>query len=102
MPIYEYECKRCGEHFDKLFRSLNQIPAEINCPACHSLEVQRLMSVPAIHTTGRGGAEAGVEESAPAKTPFGRKELNQAMEQKRQQREEVKYEMQQAKKKPPK
>jgi putative FmdB family regulatory protein len=89
MPIYEYQCESCGERFDKLIRSISQVPPEIVCPACQSADVQRLISAPAIHTAGEGGSE---EMTAPASsTPaiFGRKELKQAQEKKRQRREQA-------------
>lgn len=89
MPIYEYQCANCGERFDKLFLSLNRIPAEIACPACASLETRRLISAPAVHTGAAGsGAAAEAAESTPTKPPvFGRKELNQALENKKRLRE---------------
>ena len=95
MPIYEYRCTACGAQFDKFFRSMNKIPAEINCPSCESVEVQRLVSKAAVHGEGGsvGGDEiaAAAEAAAPQKQPFGRKELKQAEEAKRQIKEQVKY-----------
>ncbi|NLF00981.1 MAG: zinc ribbon domain-containing protein [Anaerolineales bacterium] len=79
MPLYEYECQACGARFEKLVRSISQRPEHIACPACHSSDLQRLISAPAVHggTASEGGGE--VEESAPV-TPrlFGRKELEAA------------------------
>jgi putative FmdB family regulatory protein len=98
MPIYEYRCQVCGERFDKLFRSLSQIPAEIECPACQSVEVHRLISAPAIHAGSQGGGDAEGAASQPSTPPvIGRKELLQAQEQKRQLREQVQYEKKEAK-----
>ena len=92
MPIYEYACQSCGEHFDKLIRSISRIPPEIICPACQSKEVQRIISTPAIHT-GRAGSESAstdAHDTTPANPPvFGRKELQAAQEKKRQLRESV-------------
>ena len=45
MPIYEYRCQACGEQFDKLIRSLSQIPPEIACPACQSTQTQRMQYI---------------------------------------------------------
>lgn len=90
MPIYEYRCDMCGAEFERLFLSLKQIPLEIVCPTCQGTKVQRLLSAPAIRKTGEGGAVAEVEDATPAKPPvFGRKELNQAMENKKKLRESV-------------
>ena len=92
MPIYEYACQTCGEHFDKLIRSINQTTPEIICPACQSKDVQRIISPPAIHT-GRAGSESASAETldtTPSPPPvFGRKELQAAQEKKRQLRERV-------------
>jgi putative FmdB family regulatory protein len=88
MPIYEYQCLACGESFDKLFLSLSRVPAEITCPKCQSSDTRRLISAPAVHTGEAGGSQAEVVEPTPAKPPvFGRKELNQALEKKKQLRE---------------
>lgn len=40
MPIYEYECKKCGEEFEKLVMSGD----EVRCPKCGSSQVARRMS----------------------------------------------------------
>ncbi len=93
MPIYEYQCEACAERFERLFLSLKQIPAEITCSACQSTQVQRVMSAPALRKTGEGGSTREAEEPAPTKPPvFGRKELNQALENKKRLRESVQAE----------
>jgi putative FmdB family regulatory protein len=93
MPIYEYRCETCDERFERLFLSLKQVPAEITCPACQSTNVQKVMSAPAVRKTGEGGSTAEVAESTPTQPPvFGRKELNQALEKKKQLRESVRAE----------
>lgn len=90
MPIYEYRCGKCGAEFERLFLSVKQIPTEIVCPTCQGTEVQRLLSAPAIHKAGEGGAVTEIEDTTPAKRPvFGRKELNQAMENKKKLKESV-------------
>ena len=80
MPVYEYECKSCGERFDKLVRSMRREPPEVACPACQGTEVRRLLSAPVVHS-GEGG---GAAEETPAPKPpvFGRKELNEALKRK--------------------
>lgn len=93
MPIYEYRCETCNERFERLFLSLKQIPAEIVCPSCQSTQVRRVMSAPAVHKTGEGGGTVEAADPAPTSSPvFGRKELNQAMEKKKQLRESVQAE----------
>jgi len=41
MPTYEYECKKCGKHFE-IFQSMRDAPLKI-CPDCGS-EVRRLIN----------------------------------------------------------
>jgi putative FmdB family regulatory protein len=92
MPIYEYRCQACGEEFDKLIRSLSQIPQEMICPKCQSKEVQRVVSAPAVHTGGRSGESGEMPESAaPSDKPpvFGRKELKAAQEKKARLRDQA-------------
>ncbi len=46
MPLYEYTCTGCGDHFEFLVRA-NEQPA---CPDCGSKRVEKQLSVPAAHT----------------------------------------------------
>ena len=47
MPIYEYDCSSCDNHFELLVRS-GERPA---CPECGSMELEKQLSVPAPHST---------------------------------------------------
>jgi putative FmdB family regulatory protein len=49
MPIYEYSCDACNNEFELLVRG-NERPA---CPECGSVKLEKLLSVPAAHTTGK-------------------------------------------------
>lgn len=51
MPIYEYECRTCGIHFDKLQRFGEAGPE--TCPRGHR-QVHRLLGRPAIIFKGSG------------------------------------------------
>jgi putative FmdB family regulatory protein len=42
MPIYEYQCSKCGCKFE-LLRSINQANGEVSCPQCHNT-AERIMS----------------------------------------------------------
>ncbi|HEY1284852.1 MAG TPA: zinc ribbon domain-containing protein [Solirubrobacterales bacterium] len=42
MPVYEYECKRCGERFEELVREESASPP---CPKCGAVEVRRVISL---------------------------------------------------------
>lgn len=54
MPLYEYACRTCGHHFEKLVRTFDA-PASIDCPECKSGETGRELSVFAV---GADGAKA--------------------------------------------
>jgi putative FmdB family regulatory protein len=45
MPIYEYECRRCGHQFEYLV--LSSSPAA-QCPACHKQDLKQLISLSAV------------------------------------------------------
>ena len=69
MPIYEYECRVCGSHFDLLQKFGDPCPAA--CPNGHS-DVHRLLSQPAIIFKGSGfyvtdNGRNGRRDSRPAK-----------------------------------
>lgn len=49
MPIYEYECRDCGHHFEAIVR-LNESPAD--CPSCRSVNFDRLISLFAVDAPG--------------------------------------------------
>ena len=51
MPIYEYQCKKCGHEFEQLVIG-QDCPA---CPKCESKEVCRLMSCCGFVSKGAGG-----------------------------------------------
>lgn len=51
MPLYEYECTKCGHRFEKI-RKFSDPPVE-TCPECGG-PVRKLMSSPAIQFKGSG------------------------------------------------
>lgn len=59
MPIYEYQCRRCGHTFEKLVRSTAGSTA-VPCDACGAAEVEKLVSSFAF----RGGGESGTTTAA--------------------------------------
>lgn len=82
MPVYEYRCDDCGERFERLFLTIGQEPDDLACPTCGSRELQRLISVVAVHGGNAGGQAEG--ESPPSMPPvFGRKELNEVLKSKK-------------------
>ena len=52
MPIYEYECKACGEHHE--FIQKFSEGAKRKCPACGKSRLRKLMSAAAFHLKGSG------------------------------------------------
>ncbi len=58
MPIYEYACKDCNTRFETLVRNGVQ-PA---CPACHSIQLEKQLSV---------FATSNAAQMAPAVGPCG-------------------------------
>jgi putative FmdB family regulatory protein len=52
MPLYEYECAACGQHFE-LIRRFSDPDVDV-CAVCGKGPVQRLLSSPAIQFKGSG------------------------------------------------
>jgi len=48
MPIYEYECRKCGEQFELLVLS-STVAA---CPACENQDLEQLLSGFAVSSDG--------------------------------------------------
>jgi putative FmdB family regulatory protein len=48
MPIYEYRCKSCDHQFETLVRS----GATPVCAACGAVDLERLLSLPAVDSEG--------------------------------------------------
>jgi putative FmdB family regulatory protein len=44
MPLYEYECQSCHSHFELLVRE----QTAMECPSCHSGEIEKQLSVFAV------------------------------------------------------
>ncbi len=45
MPIYEYVCRSCENKFELLIRGTSAEPV---CPACKSVDLEKLFSLPAV------------------------------------------------------
>jgi putative FmdB family regulatory protein len=43
MPIYEYECRKCGKRFEVLQR-INEDNSRVRCPRCNADTPQRVLS----------------------------------------------------------
>ncbi|EFK09843.1 putative regulatory protein (CxxC_CxxC_SSSS) [delta proteobacterium NaphS2] len=51
MPIYEYECKKCGHHVEALQKISD--PPILECDQCHS-SMKKLISQSTFHLKGTG------------------------------------------------
>jgi len=43
MPIYEYQCVKCGEKFE-VRQAIGQGGSGLTCPKCHAPDPERLLS----------------------------------------------------------
>lgn len=60
MPIYEYECPKCGARFEELVFG-NDVPA---CPKCGAAETHKLLSCACFRTAG--ASDTAPSMSAPS------------------------------------
>jgi putative FmdB family regulatory protein len=51
MPLYEYECKKCGHRFEKIQKFSDKMIKK--CPECGG-RVEQLVSAPAVQFKGSG------------------------------------------------
>lgn len=58
MPLYEYVCQDCGNHFDAL-RSMKDADKPISCRSCHSEQTKRALSVFFASSEGRSVTNGG-------------------------------------------
>jgi putative FmdB family regulatory protein len=58
MPLYEYECQSCHQHFELLVREQTVLA----CPSCQSDDIEKQLSVFAVGSEAKAGSRA----SAPA------------------------------------
>jgi putative FmdB family regulatory protein len=47
MPIYEFDCKDCGDSFESLVMSFNRIDG-VTCPECESQNIHKKISTFAV------------------------------------------------------
>jgi putative FmdB family regulatory protein len=51
MPLYEYECKKCGHRFEKIQKFSDRMVKK--CPECGG-QVEQVISAPAVQFKGSG------------------------------------------------
>ena len=54
MPLYEYQCRKCGKSFE-LLRRMQDADSELQSPKCHSRKVERQFSTFASGGCGGSG-----------------------------------------------
>ncbi|HHV35178.1 MAG TPA: zinc ribbon domain-containing protein [Syntrophomonadaceae bacterium] len=52
MPMYEYQCEKCGEKFSVIVSWFKR--NKVNCPQCGSKNVKRLVSRFSVNSLGCG------------------------------------------------
>ncbi len=52
MPIYEYRCQSCN-HYQEVLQKLSE-PEMIDCPACHTPNLKKMVSAPGFQLKGTG------------------------------------------------
>jgi putative FmdB family regulatory protein len=90
MPLYEYECQKCGQRTEVL-QNFNEAPRTV-CPACGG-GLKKLLSAPAVQFKGSGwyvtdyagkgsSGKSGSAESKADKSDSGKTETAAATETK--------------------
>ncbi len=75
MPLYEYECKKCGHRFERI-QTYSEPPVK-RCPKCKKGRVMKLPSAPAVQFKGTGWyvtdyARKGTSSSLPDRGESGK------------------------------
>ncbi len=53
MPFYDYHCDNCDHRFEAMQKISD--PALSVCPACNQERLRKLISAPAVQSSGGGG-----------------------------------------------
>ncbi|MCI5158601.1 MAG: zinc ribbon domain-containing protein [Candidatus Electrothrix sp. AUS1_2] len=70
MPIYEYVCKKCENHFEVLNTSAKESDI-VNCPRCLSLEVKKTLSSSNFRmSSGSRSIPGGLPSGCPSNSRF--------------------------------
>lgn len=63
MPIFEYRCRTCGHEFEMLVRT-GDVPA---CRSCAGVDLERVISLPAVKSEGTHRAALNAARKRDAK-----------------------------------
>ena len=65
MPIYEFRCTTCGNHFDRLQKLSDPDPDR--CPECGKPTIKRCVTAPAFRLAGSGWYETDFKKDGEKK-----------------------------------
>ena len=65
MPIYAFECGRCGHQFDRLQKMSDPDPSV--CPDCGAEQVRRQLTAPSFRLSGAGWYETDFKKDGDKK-----------------------------------
>jgi len=87
MPLYEYECKKCGHRFEKI--QLYSARMVKKCPECGG-QVEQMISAPAVQFKGSGWyvTDYAKKSSAPASESSASKDSKDSKDSKESKKEE--------------
>jgi len=71
MPLYEYQCKKCGHRFEKIQKFSDKMVKK--CPDCAG-PVEQMISAPAVQFKGSGWYVTDYAKKSPAPASDGGKE----------------------------
>jgi putative FmdB family regulatory protein len=94
VPLYEYRCKKCKHHFEKIQKFSDRLVKK--CPECGG-PVERPLSAPAVHFKGSGFY---VNDYAAKKSGDGESQGAQEKEEKKTEAKETKEKNEDKAKKP--
>ena len=82
MPLYEYECKKCGHRFEKIQKFSDKMVKK--CPECGG-QVEQMISAPAVQFKGSGWyvTDYAKKSHAPTSSDSGSKDSKDSKESKK-------------------
>jgi len=83
MPLYEYQCKKCGHRFEKI-QKFSDKPVK-KCPECGG-SVEQVISAPAVQFKGSGWyvTDYAKKSSSPASSDGGSKDSKESKDAKKE------------------
>lgn len=82
MPLYEYECKKCGHRFEKIQKFSDKMVKK--CPECGG-RVEQMISAPAVQFKGSGWyvTDYAKKSHTPASSDGGSKDSKESKDSKK-------------------